>query len=228
MTSGLLARIQALQARTEARGCTEAEALAAAAKVAELLDRHGLSLTDVELRAQPCTRAELPTPRSRPGPLDDCAPAAAAYFDCRTWMETDTDGRLRHVFFGLPGDAEAALDLMHRIVAVFEAEGNRFRNGPAYTGGRGGRRRALHTSFVLGLSEGVQARLAAMRAERDAAVRAFAGRSLVLAKADVVEAEMAKLGLRFRSRNAAEPMVVAGAYDAGLGAGGRFEGPGRG
>ncbi len=40
----LIGRIQALRAKTVAQGCTEQEALAAAAKVAELLDRYGLSL----------------------------------------------------------------------------------------------------------------------------------------------------------------------------------------
>jgi len=73
---------------------------------------------------------------------------------------------------------------------------------------------------VLGLSQGIQARL---RAERDAAVQGSSGRSLVLAKAGVVEAEMAKLGLRFRTRNPAEPLVDPAAYDAGRDAGQRFE-----
>jgi len=39
----LRARILALRAKTVDQGCTEEETLAAAAKVAELLDRHGLS-----------------------------------------------------------------------------------------------------------------------------------------------------------------------------------------
>ena len=222
-TAALLARIQALQAKTTDRGCTEQEALAAAAKVAELLDRHGLLLSDVELQAQPCERAELVTGRSRIGPYDECGPAVAAYFDCRFWFETDADGRLRHVFFGLPGDVQAGIYLMHLIAHAFETEANRYRAGPEYTRGRGGRRRALHTSFMLGLSQGVQARLRAMQAERDMAVQATSGRSLVLAKAGVVEAEMAKLGLRFRNRNPAERRVDPGAYGAGHDAGQRFE-----
>ena len=36
----LINRLQALRAKTIANGCTEEEALSAAAKVAELLDRH--------------------------------------------------------------------------------------------------------------------------------------------------------------------------------------------
>jgi hypothetical protein len=39
-----------LRSKTTDNGCTEAEALLAAAKVAELLDRYDLSLTDVEIR----------------------------------------------------------------------------------------------------------------------------------------------------------------------------------
>jgi hypothetical protein len=217
--AALLARIEALRSKTTNRGCTEPEAMAAAAKAAALLDRHGLSLSDLELRAQPCRRLALPTGRSRIGPLDECAPAVAAFFDCRFWFETDAEGRLTQVFFGLPADVQAAATLMPLIAGVFELEANRFRNGPEYRRGRGGRRRALHTSFVLGLSEGIQAKLAAMRAEREAALRPRSGRDLVLVKAGVVDAAMETLGLRFRSRNPAERPVDADAFDAGHAAG---------
>ena len=217
--AALLARIKALRSKTTDRGCTEPEAMAAAAKVAALLDRHGLSLSDLELRAQPCRRLALPTARSRIGPLDECAPAVAAFLDCRFWFETDAEGRLTQVFFGLPADVQAAATLMPLIAGAFETEANRFRNGPEYRRGRGGRRRALHTSFVSGLSEGIQAKLAAMRAEREAALRPPSGRDLVLAKAGVVDAAMATLGLHFRSRNPAERPVNAAAFDAGHAAG---------
>ena len=49
-------RIQALRAKTIDNGCTEDEALSAAAKVAELLDRYDLSLTDIDIREAPCER----------------------------------------------------------------------------------------------------------------------------------------------------------------------------
>ncbi len=217
--AALLARIEALRSRTTDRGCTEAEAMAAAAKVAALLDRHGLSVDDIKRRVQPCDRLALPTGRSRIGPLDECAPAVAAFFDCRFWFETDAQGRLSQVFFGLPADVQAAGVLMPLLAQAFETEANRFRAGPEYLRGRGGRRRALHTSFVLGLSQGIQAKLAAMRAGREAALRVSSGRDLVLAKAGVVDAAMATLGLRFRSRNAPTRPVNAAAFDAGHAAG---------
>ena len=44
----LKTRIQGLRSKTTNNGCTEAEALLATAKVAELLDRYDLSLTEIE------------------------------------------------------------------------------------------------------------------------------------------------------------------------------------
>ena len=61
----LKTRIQGLRAKTTDNGCTEAEALLAAAKVAELLDRYDLSLTDVEIRHAPCGRREYETHRKK-------------------------------------------------------------------------------------------------------------------------------------------------------------------
>jgi hypothetical protein len=59
-------RIQGLRSKTTDNGCTESEALLAAAKVAELLDRYDLSLTDVEIRDAPCEQLEYETYRKKP------------------------------------------------------------------------------------------------------------------------------------------------------------------
>ena len=88
-------RIQGLRAKTIDNGCTEGEALAAAAKVAELLDRYDLSLTDVELREAPCDRLEYETHRKKRIPLDDCIGAIADFCDCRVWREKNPTAYLR-------------------------------------------------------------------------------------------------------------------------------------
>jgi hypothetical protein len=59
----LKTRIQGLRSKTTDNGCTEAEALLAAAKVAELLGQYDLSLTDVEIRDAPCEQREYETYR---------------------------------------------------------------------------------------------------------------------------------------------------------------------
>src|SRR3546814_2433379 len=94
-------------------GCTEAEALSAAAKVAELLDRHDLSLTDVELHRTACERREYESRHRKRIPLDDCVGAIAAFCDCRVWREKSPAGRPRFVFFGLPADVDRKSTRLH-------------------------------------------------------------------------------------------------------------------
>jgi len=104
----LKTRIQGLRAKTTDNGCTEAEALLAAVKVAELLDRYDLSLTDVEIRNAQCEQREYETPRKKRIPLDDCIGAIANFCDCRVWREKNPAGESRYVFFGLRSDIEVA------------------------------------------------------------------------------------------------------------------------
>ena len=221
-TQALLARINALRAKTTERGCTEHEAMAAAAKVAELLDRHGLSMSEVELQSAACSKLQLPTGRRRAGPVDECLPAVAAFCGCRSWLQTDVEGQLHWVLFGLPADVEAAHYVMDLVVQAFETEANLYRRSAAYLRGRGGARRALHTSFVLGMSHGITARLGAMLAAREAALNSASGRDLVVAKSGVLDTELGKLGLRFRTRRTAERTVNMGAFGRGQDAGERF------
>ena len=81
----LKTRIQGLRSKTTDNGCTEAEALLAAAKVAELLDRYDLSLTDIEIRASECEQRQYETYRKKRIPLDGCIGAIANFCDCRVW-----------------------------------------------------------------------------------------------------------------------------------------------
>ena len=104
-------RIAALRAKTILNGCTEEEALSAAAKVAELLDRHALSMSDVEMRASPCERLVFETRRNKRIPLDACVAAIAHFCDCMVWREKDPAGAISFVFYGMPEDIAAARDL---------------------------------------------------------------------------------------------------------------------
>ncbi|HEY0204777.1 MAG TPA: DUF2786 domain-containing protein [Acetobacteraceae bacterium] len=220
----LIARIQALRAKTVEQGCTEAEALAAAEKVAELLDRYGLSLSELDLKNQVCEGAAVETGRKRVAPVDDCVPSVAAFFDCRVWGEKGGDGRLRYVFFGLPADVVAARYLYDLVELAFETETAGFRAGPTYAEMPSSLRRTATNSFGIGLARGIVAKLHTLRQAREGALRGASGRDLVVAKADVVEAELARLGLQFRARKGpAGRRVLQDAYDEGHEAGLGFE-----
>lgn len=218
----VLQRIQALRAKTVEHGCTEQEALASARKVAELLDRYGLSLGEVEMRDQACEGVGVDTGRRRRAPLDECVPAIALFCDCKEWIETAASGAIRHVFFGLPADVEAAHYLYDLIVLTFATETARFKNEDIPIAA--GARRSSTRSFQIGLAHGICDKLRSMKAERDAANRLSTGRDLVPIKASVIEDELEKLGLSFHVKTESRKRMVApDAYHAGREAGRKFE-----
>ena len=217
-------RIQALRAKTVDQGCTEQEALASANKVAELLDRYGLSLSEIEFRRQACEGFGIDTGRRRRGVFDACVPSIAAFCDCKVWGETTPAGSLRHVFFGFPADVEAAHFLYDLIGVTFDTETARFKTGTIYACLEPGERRNAVNSFQTGLSHGISGKLKAMKAERDTSNRASSGRDLVPLKTSVIDDELAKLGLSFHTTSRGRrKRVLADAYEAGHIAGYQFE-----
>jgi hypothetical protein len=211
-------RIQALRAKTIANGCTEDEALSAAAKVAELLDRHDLSLSDIELRASPCERRVFETHRKKRIPLDDCIGAIAHFCDCRVWREKNADGENVYVFFGLGADVEVAHYLAELIDGAVRAELGRFKTSIEYGRFRHQERHLANASFALGMVASIAQRLVAIKDGRDQA-NASTGRGLVILKTSVVDAEFDKLGLNLRNQRSTGRMVSMTAYEAGGAAG---------
>ncbi len=215
------ARIQGLRAKTIDNGCTEGEALAAAEKVAELLDRHDLSLTDIEISEAPCERREYETHRKKRIPLDDCVGAIAAFCDCRVWREKDQAGEGRYVFFGLRADVEVAHYLTEVIDAAVRSELGRYKTSPDYQRFRHQERHLANASFTLGMVASIADKLMAMKAGRDQANNST-GRGLVVLKAAVVDTELEKLDLKLRTVRRARRMISPTAYDAGGEAGESF------
>jgi hypothetical protein len=214
----LKARIQALRAKTILNGCTEEEALAAASKVAELLDRHDLSLTDIEIREERCERAEFETWRKKRIPLDGCVSAVAEFCDCRVWREKNAAGAFRYVFFGLRSDVAVAHYLTDLIDAAIRSELGRYKTSREYLRFRHNERHLANASFALGMVASIAAKLTAMKAARDAANRST-GRDLVVLKAAIVDEELEKLDLDLRTVRRASRMVSTTAFEAGSAAG---------
>ena len=207
-------RIAALRSKTMDNGCTEAEAMMAAAKVAELLDRYDLSLSDVDLRESACERRAYETRRKNRIPLDYCVGAIGRLCDCRVWREKNQAGETRYVFFGLPSDTEVALYLAELIDNSVRSELGRYKTTHAYQRFRHQDRHIANGSFTLGMVMSIARKLTDMKDERDAA-RNLGRRDLVVVKSAVVETEMAKLGLELRPVRRPTRMVSPTAYDAG-------------
>jgi hypothetical protein len=219
----LKTRIQGLRSKTTDNGCTEAEALLAAAKVAELLGQYDLSLTDVEIRDAPCEQREYETYRKKRIPLDACIGAIANFCDCRVWREKNQAGEARYVFFGLRSDVEVAHYLTELIDNAVRSELGRYKTSAGYRRFRHQDRHVANSSFTRGMVASIADKLTAMTRERDAvnrdAVNNGTRRDLVILKASGVDAELEKLDLKLRTLRRATRMVSPTAYEAGETAG---------
>lgn len=210
-----------MRAKTVANGCTEGEALAAAAKVAELLDRYELSLSDVEIRAAACERRVYEMRNRKRIPIDDCIGAIADFCGCRVWREKDAAGEVRYVFFGLPADIEAAHALTELIDTAVRTELGRYKTSADYRQFRHQERHLANASFALGMVGSIADKLEAMKAERDE-LKNSTGRSVVVLKTAVVDTELKKLDLQLRTVERPRRMIAPEAYDAGGIAGASF------
>ena len=220
------ARIRALAAKTVERGCSEAEALAAAAKVGELLEVYGLSMSEVELREEVCEQRRLDLGIPRRSALRWVFPALLRFCECRGW----TEGRADFVIFGLGPDVQLCEYLLRVIERAMATEETLFKVSDAYITSRATPQSRLR-SFRYGFADRVGKRLDGMADERAAAAavrqRAAAPAAgpargaLVLAKEKKVEEGVRALGVRLRSVYASATVRDRGAYGRGAEAGGR-------
>lgn len=216
------ARIRALAARTVERGCSEAEAMAAAAKVGELLEVYGLSMSEVELREELCVQRTLTFADPRRVALNWLFPALLRFTECRGW----TAGRSDYVVFGLEPDVQMAEYLMHVIAGALTFEEARWRASPDYARLRVPPQAALR-SFRLGFGDRVAARLDDLAAHRRTTetaagtARASTGMSLVVLKERRIEEGFHALGVRLRNVTRTAVVRDRGAWGQGRAAGER-------
>ncbi len=117
----ILDKIAALRTKTQAAGCTEEEALSAAAKAAELLDRYGLDESDLRAAQQSdYERADFDVSDAVGERLWRIATAISGLTDTRTWSN-GIKGRpdTKISFWGLGVDVSIAhylLDICDRAV----------------------------------------------------------------------------------------------------------------
>lgn len=102
-------KIRALAAKTVESGCSEAEAMAAMDKVAELLSVFNLSMSEVELHAEKCITGEFQTSKTKSA-LSWAWIGISKLCGVRCWRVPIQKG-WNWKFFGLESDVEMALYL---------------------------------------------------------------------------------------------------------------------
>jgi Protein of unknown function (DUF2786) len=120
----LLATIQALTQKTVGNGCTESEALAAAEKAQRIMEKHGLSLADLEAGdfVSECEKSEIDVSKNQRHAVIDVASAIADFTDTKYWYYGNRGLSYRLVFFGLPADVRIACYLARIIREAMDLE----------------------------------------------------------------------------------------------------------
>jgi hypothetical protein len=204
-------RIRALMAKTVANGCSESEAMAAASKVSELMDRYGLTYSDFEIKQTRCKQRQA-THRRHDVNLVACA--IARFCNCRNWLEY---GCIQ--YFGLPVDVTVATYMTDLCRSAMDVGFKGFANSDACPWDQD--IRTLRKPFMVAMACRLSERFDAMAAARKRTATTANGTSLVLVTNAVVEKQYLALGLKLTPGRAPRYRDNAAAENAGRAAGDR-------
>jgi Protein of unknown function (DUF2786) len=196
---GLVQKLQALQNMTVANGCTESEALVAADKAAELLERYGLSMQELKAAAPNllCDQNTMNCGRPRfTHEVQFLAPVIAQFTKTKTWLSR-TSTEVQMTFFGLKADVHIASYLFNVFRSAMETEWTLF--WCCHGVEQNVNRRTARRSFMLGMTKRLQARLFALVEEANARPVLSQSREIVVLKEEIVEKALRDLNLRFKT-----------------------------
>lgn len=223
-------KVHALLAKTVSNGCSEHEAMAAAAKAGELMDFYSLQITDIEIRETKCKHLEITLDTVIGGKLDACVVAIGKFCDTKSWFTRGrkihggpiTQGAVYH-FFGLEQDVEMAEYIYKILDHAVEGGLESFKRTDAYKNAH--RKKAATKSFSTAFSSRIYWRLVEMKKERNVelakqeAAMERTGRAVLVVKQDHVESEFNRdLGIKLVTRSSSKRSYNSDAYAAGFAA----------
>lgn len=230
----LVAKLRALQAKTVDNGCTEAEAMTAAAMVDRLLAQHGIAQTELDVRESPHERGEADIASGRNRHAVSLAASTIGLFtDCKVWFESGGGTKPRLHIWGEPQDVAAASYLVALVRGAIDRE------NAGYAGlCKRERQPCDGATFRNAMALRVARRLRDMKAERDRAADRSAtyaasadgatravgatGTALVAVKRAVVEQSFAaELGIKLKRSGGGRKVRFGHARAAGIAAGDR-------
>lgn len=217
--NSIIRKIVALQERTVAQGCSEAEALSAARLVGKLLAQHNLAMTDIQLRESSCDHGIIETFSHSEVEIRFCITSIARFCDVKCWRDKNPLTGIQYHFFGLPEDVRTAKWLYEIILVAMGRELVGFRLYMKQEKIRAGKKQV--GSFLSGMAGKIGVRLVEMKREQDTKNQATTGRDLVILKSDIVREQFKTLGIDLRQRRDGRKSFDKAAFNSGDRAGGR-------
>jgi hypothetical protein len=206
----LATRVRKLQKMTTQAGCSESEAAFAASRIAAIMAEHALTQDELSLKedAAHCIKDEFIFWGSDFGDWRGLQGSIARLFGVKTWAglsrEEDELGlgfttRVKpFVFFGLANDVTAAIATMSICFSAVATTAER--------------ERRKRQDFAAGMIARLAKRIDELRP------KVQTGTALIVLKAQLVNAEFAKLGLRLvsaRGSRTVDPAAFARGFAAG-------------
>lgn len=221
-------KIRALFAKSVENGATEAEAMAAAIKARELMDRYRLSMSDVDLKQEEVIQTLVErTNNLRVAAVDYCLTGIEKYCGIRTWYSAVlvNDKKIRRLaILGLKADVEMSVYLYKIIETAIDRETFYYQQSRDYQRLRGSRNarsdtKAATSSFQIGMASRINRRLVDMARELEPVAKTATGTALVVVKNQIVTQAFNDLGLNLKSFAGGMSAKSSNAYALGRAAG---------
>ncbi|MDQ0317751.1 DUF2786 domain-containing protein [Amorphus orientalis] len=207
----IAARIRALLAKTTENGCTEDEAVSAAAKAAEMLSRYNLTLDEVQVRESSFRRHREIYNDPVGERLWKVASAIADLTGCRYWKSPRGSSRETIDFFGFDHEVDVArylLEICRNAMLRSQAQVNR-----RYGLLREGARRRKVNPFLDGMADRLAQRIRALKTAEPT------GKGLVVLKGQLIDEALADAGIGIKQARARPSRKAEDTYVDGVRAG---------
>lgn len=202
----ICARIRALLAKTVENGCTEDEAIAAAAKAAEMLERYNLTVDEVQMRESPFARHTERSADIVGERLWKPAAAISELTGARYW--TARPGEPAHVtFFGFEHEVLVARYLLDICANAMRWHEEHQRRSMRLLHHSVQRRRII--PFLDGMADRLYSRIMALKPPRPP------GTGLVVLHQQLIDQALADEGFRLNQKRARGSRDFDPAYDDG-------------
>ncbi|MBB3947245.1 hypothetical protein GGQ73_003211 [Rhizobium skierniewicense] len=154
-------RIKILRERTTSRGCTEAEAVEAAAKAAQLMRDHGIAVSDLVM-----TEATVATKTPVRSPKALLWNVVSSCTNCKAVVAENFNGGREVTFYGREPGPEIATYLFDVCENAIKHELAKFRSGDFYVRRRTAKtKRKAVEDFTFGLVQRLASRLRSLFAQ---------------------------------------------------------------
>jgi hypothetical protein len=209
----IAARIRALLSKTVENGCTEAEAISAAEKVAEMLAAYNLTVDEVQMRASPFDRHTERHEDAVGERLWKVARAVAHLTGAQYWSSQSGVAPASIDFFGFAHEVDIAKYLLAVCARAMRQEHARLKRMNGLLTQAAQRRKIM--PFLDGMADRLHDRIWALKPP------APTGKGLVVLHGQLITAAMADAGITIRDGRARASRDCEPGYADGLAAGDR-------